>query len=82
MHASLDYTAHHSQLTQVSALLYGSVNINAVVMSRDSRQWSWMKGMEAEASGNLEAAAEKYTAVIRGTASNTLTIAVSIVLFC
>ena len=48
-------------------------------MSRDSRQWSWMKGMEAEASGNLEAAAEKYTAAIQGTASNTRTIPVSVV---
>jgi hypothetical protein len=64
------------------ALLYGSIDINAVVMCRDSSHWSWMKGMEAEASGNLEAAAEKYTAAIRGTAFNTRTIAVSIALFC
>jgi hypothetical protein len=38
-------------------------------MCRDSTIWSWMKGMEAEASGNLEAAADKYTASIPGAAS-------------
>lgn len=71
MRTSLDYRAQHLQITILFALLQGSIDINAVFRCRDSSHWSWMKGMEAEASGNLEAAAEKYTASVRGIASNT-----------
>ena len=37
-----------------------------VLSCRDAVNWQWVEGMEAEASGNYEAAAEAYKTSLRG----------------